>query len=143
MMGLVDDKKDGEVPVVDEARDLLLDGTEAEGTGPVGLEAELQGKLAEEVGGVDGGVVEVDGADLLGVEGVAKAAQGGGLAGAGLAGEEADAAGVDEVGEARVELVEGGQAEELLGGEVTVEGRMGEAEDVGVHQRSPCVSSPK
>ena len=105
VMRLVDHEKDREVPFLYEADDLLLDGAETEGPGPVGLQAELQGELAEEVGGVDGGVVEIDGPDLLGVERIAQAAQGRGLARAGLAGEKAEAAGPHQVLQTRVQLV--------------------------------------
>ena len=71
VMSLVDHKQDREMTFLDEPDDLLLDGAEAESPRPVGLQAELEGELAKEVGGVDGGVVQVDGTDLLGVKGVA------------------------------------------------------------------------
>jgi hypothetical protein len=67
-MGFVDDDQDGEVPVFDESLDLELDETEGHGSGPLGLEPKLESELAAEVGGVDEGVVEIDGADLVGVE---------------------------------------------------------------------------
>src|SRR5206468_5845941 len=94
--------------------------------------AHLQGELAAEVGGVDQRVVQVDGADLVGMEIVAQPPQGGGLAGAGLAGEQSEGPGVDEVAQTRVQLFEARAAEELIGAEGSLEGRMGEAESRGV-----------
>ena len=137
VMGFVHHEQNGEMAFLDETDDLLLDAPEAEGAGPVRLQAELEGELTEEVGGIDGGVVEVDGPDLFGVEGVAQAAQGRGLARAGLAREKAETPRLHEVFQARVQLVEGRGAEELVGREVPVEGDAVEAEEGGVHQPSP------
>ena len=58
----------------------------------------------------------------------------GGLAGADLAGEQADAAQFDEVPEARVGLTVGVGQEQLVGGEVVLEGQPGEGEVSQVHQ---------
>ena len=73
-MSFVDDEQDGEMPFVDEALDLELDLLLAKGhgAGPLGLEAKLKSELAAEVGGVHQGVVDIDGADLVGVEIVAE-----------------------------------------------------------------------
>ena len=81
--------------------------------------------------------MEIDGPDLLGVERIAQAAQGRGLARAGLAGEKAEAAGPHQVLQTRVQLVQGRSAEELVGQELPIEGRTDQAEETLVHQRSP------
>jgi hypothetical protein len=96
------------------------------------LEPELERQLAAEVGGIHQRVVQVDGADLVGVEIVAEPPQGGGLAAAGLAGEQAESLRIDEVAQPGVELVEHRWPEELVGGQGALEGRMGQAEDGGV-----------
>ena len=114
-MGLVDDEQDRQVSFLDETLDLVLDLAQGQGAGPLGSQAELEGELAAEVGRVDEGVVQVDGADLIGMELVAQPPQGGGLAAAGLAGEQAEGAGVDQVAQTGVELLENGGPEELLG----------------------------
>jgi hypothetical protein len=69
---------------------------------------------------------------LVGVEVLAEPAQGGGLAAAGFAGEQAESLGLDEVAQAGVELVEHRRPEELVGGQGALEGRMSETEDGGV-----------
>ena len=120
------------MPFVDEALDLELDLAKGHGAGPLGLESKLKSELAAEVGGVHQGVVNIDGADLVWVEVVAEPPQGGGLAAAGLAGEQAERLRVDEIAQSRVELVERRRPEELVGGQGTLEGRMGQAEGGGV-----------
>jgi hypothetical protein len=132
VVSLVDDEQDGEMAILDESVDLVLDESQGHGPGPLGHEAHLQGKLAAEVGGIDQRIVQVNGADLVGMEIVSQSSQGGGLAGAGLAGEQSDGPGVDEIAQARVELFEPRGPKELIGGERALEGRMGEAESQGV-----------
>ena len=58
----------------------------------------------------------------------------GGLAGADLAGQQADAAQFDEVFEARLGLSVGIGLEQLVGDEVVLEGEACEGEVSGVHQ---------
>jgi hypothetical protein len=96
------------------------------------LSPSSKGELAAEVGGIDQGVMEIDGADLVGVEIVAQPPEGGGLAAAGLASEQADGLRVDEVAQPRMELIERRRPEELVGGQGALERRMGEAEGRGV-----------
>ena len=57
----------------------------------------------------------------------------GGLAASGLAGDEADAAQIEEVAQAHLQLGHGGGGEEILDGEVLGEGVTGEAEVLAVH----------
>ena len=57
-------------------------------------------------GDIDGGVVDVERADLLGMQLVAQAPQGGGLAAPGLAGEQPHGPVLDEIPQTGVELVE-------------------------------------
>ncbi len=104
-----------------------------------GWSPSLEGELAAEVGRVDQGVVEVDGADLVRVEVLSESPEGGGLAASRLAGEQADSFGVDEIAQARVELFESRTTKHLVGGEGAQERWMGEAEGLGVevHSGSP------
>jgi hypothetical protein len=90
VVGLVEEEQDGKVSFLDEALDLGLEESEGHGPGPQGLQAEGEGDLATEVGRVDEGVMQVQSADLIGVELVAQSPQSGGLSAAGLAGEQAD-----------------------------------------------------
>jgi len=106
MVGFVDDEQDGEVAIFDESLDLLLDETEGHGARPRRLKPQRERKLSAEVGGVDQGVVQIQSADLVGVEVVAQSPQGGGLAAARLTGEQSDGPGVDEIAQTRVELFE-------------------------------------
>src|SRR5262249_22983050 len=73
VVGFVDDQQDGEMSIFDKPLDLVLDDSEGHGSGPLGLEAHFQGELAAEVGGIDEGVVQVQGADLVGMEIVSEA----------------------------------------------------------------------
>ena len=138
-LGLVEDEEDAEVALVGEATDLLLDGAQRQGAGVGRLEAELEADLATEVAGIDGGVVEIDGAYLLGVELVAQTSQGGGFAAAELAGQEAETAVLDEGTQTLVELVEPWGAEELVLLETAAEGGTAEAVKVSVHHLSSSI----
>ena len=69
-----------------------------------------------------------------GVEAGGDVAADGGLAGSDLAGEQSDAAQFDEVLEARLGLAVGAGLEQLVGGEVVLEGQPGEGEVSEVHQ---------
>jgi hypothetical protein len=114
-VGLVEQEQDGEVSFLDEALDFVLEESEGHGARPEGRKAEGESDLATEVGGVDEVVVEVKSADLIGVKVVAQSSQSGGLSASGLAGEQADGAGVDQIPQAQVQLFEHGWAEELVG----------------------------
>src|SRR5207244_1580066 len=59
VVGLVEQEQDGEVAFLDESLDLGLEEAKGHGPGPQGFQAEGQGDLAAEVGGVDQGVVQV------------------------------------------------------------------------------------
>src|SRR5262249_31953785 len=132
VVGLVEQEQDGEMSFLDEALDLSLEESEGHGAGPEGLEAEGQSEGAAEVSGVDQGVMQVEDTELVGVELVAQSPQGGGLAAAGLAGEQADGAGLDEVAQPRMQLFEHGRPEELVEREGALEGQAGQAESGGV-----------
>src|SRR5207249_1237118 len=75
----------------------------------------------------DGGERQVDGLVVLEVEGVDEAPEGNDLAGAGLAREEHDAAGLFDHLEARRELVEAGPGVEIARGDCLVEGTAAES----------------
>ena len=60
-----------------------------------------------------------------------------GLAAAAVAGDEADAAHLEEVSEADLELLGGGGREEVLGLDLVGEGMSGEAEVLAVHVSPP------
>jgi len=101
------------------------------------LEAELEGQLAAKVGAVDQGVVQIEGAHLVGVQLIAQPSEGRGLAAAGLAGEDAQGLGVDQVAQARVQLFERRRTKQLIAREGALEGQMGEAEEGFVDHDSP------
>jgi hypothetical protein len=128
VMGFVDDEQDGEVAIFDEPLDLVLDEAKGHGARPQRLKSQSERKLSTEIGGVDQRVVQIQSADLVGVEVVAQSPQGGGLAAARLPGEQSDGPGVDEIAQTGVKLFEPRGAKELIGGKGTLEGRMGEAE---------------
>jgi hypothetical protein len=71
VVGFVDDEQDGEVAIFDESLDLALDETEGHGARPLRLKPQLESQLSTEVGGVDQRVVQIQSADLVGVEVVA------------------------------------------------------------------------
>ena len=64
-----------------------------------GSDTELEGEGAIEVERRDGGVAQVEDAVVGAGQGVAEVADGGGLADAGVAGEDGEAAVVEELGE--------------------------------------------
>jgi hypothetical protein len=80
--------------------------------------------------------MQVQSADLIGVELVAQSPQSGGLSAAGLAGEQADGSGVDQVSQTRMELFEHGGPEELVSGKAALEGQAGHAEGGGIEVHS-------
>src|SRR5829696_1037083 len=110
--------------IVDEPLDLVLDEAEGHSPGPLGLEPELEGELTAEIGGVDQRVVQVQSADLVGMEVISQPPESRGLAAARLAGEQSDGFGVDEIAQAGVELFEAWAAKGLIGGEGSLEGGM-------------------
>ena len=137
MPGLVDDQ-DGQLPgLLDEPRDLVADGAVGGGAGALLGEAELPGDGLVHVEHVAGGRRDVVDAVQAGMEAGGDAAADGGLAGPDLAGQEADAAQLDEMPEARLGLAVGGGLEQLVGGEVVLEGRPGEGEVAQVHRLFP------
>ena len=83
---------------------------------------------------VAGGERDVVDAVQAGVESGSYVSADGGLAGADLAGQEADAAQFDEVLEADLGLAVGVGLEQFVGVEVVLEGQPGEGKVAGVHQ---------
>ena len=126
---------------LDQALDLLLDGPHGLGARPERLDAQLQSDLTTEVGRVDGGVVQVEGAHLIRVQVVAQAPQGGGLAAARLTGQQPQRFGVDEVSQARVQLVQSRGGKEVVFADLALEGQVRETESGGVHHDSSSGSS--
>jgi hypothetical protein len=68
VVGFVDDEQDGEVAIFDESLDLVLDEAKGHGTRPLRLKPQRERKLSTEVGGIDQRVVQIQSADLVGVE---------------------------------------------------------------------------
>ena len=143
MPGLVDDQ-DGELPgLLDEPRDLVADGAVGGGAGALLGQAELPGDGLVHVEHVAGGQRHVVDAVQAGMEAGGDAAADGGLAGPDLAGQEADAAELDEVPEARLGLAVGAGLEQFVGGEVVLEGQPGEGEVAQVHQSFSLFCLPR
>ena len=82
-----------------------------------------------------GGQRDIEDAVETGVEPAEELSAGGGFAGAGLAGEQTDAAQLEEVLQSGVGFGAGGVTEQFIGLEVIVEGEAVEGEVFEVHQR--------
>ena len=93
---LVDEQDGMDVGGVVQVQDVLLDVAEHGGAAIVGLQAEQNRQVGVELDGADRGVAHVEGAVEAGGQAVLQETQQAALAGAGLAGDGADAAGVDQ-----------------------------------------------
>ena len=125
---LVDQQDGMDVGGVVEVQDVLLDVAEHGGAAIVGLQAEQDRQVGVELDGANRGVAQVEGAVEAGGEAVLQEAQQAALAGAGLAGDGADAAGVDEQLSGGEVAFDGGQQVELRDRDLLGEGQLGEVE---------------
>ena len=128
-VGLVDEQDGMDVGGVVEVQDVLLDVAEHGGAAVVGLQAEQDRQVGVELDGTDGRMAQVEGAVEAGVQTMLQEAQQAALAGAGLAGDGADAAGVDEQPCGGEVAFDGGQEEELVDRDLLGEGQPGEIEE--------------
>ena len=94
----------------------------------VGLQAEQDRQVGVELDGTDGRMAQVEGAVEAGGQTVLEEAQQATLAGAGLAGDGADAAGVDQKLSGGEVTFDGGQEVELVDRDLLGEGQSGEVE---------------
>ena len=126
VLGLVDDEDRQLLGLLDETGDLVADRAVGGGAGALLGEAEFPCDRLVHVEDVAGGQGDVVDAVQSGVEAGGDVPADGGLAGSDLAGEQSDAAQFDEVLEARLGLAVGAGLEQLVGGEVVLEGQPGE-----------------
>jgi len=110
-----------------------LDGTEGARAVSLDGQAQLPGDGLVHVEHVAGGEVDVEEAVQARVQGACELTAGGGLARAGLAGDQADAAQLDQVGQAHLGLAQGGGGEQFIGLRRALEGEVGQSEVREVH----------
>ena len=123
------DQQDGmDMGGVVEIQDVLLDVAEHGGAAIVGLQAEQDRQVGVELDGPDRGVAHVEGAVEAGGQAVLQEAQQAAFAGAGLAGDGADAAGVDQQLSGGEVAFDGGQQVELVDRDLLGERQLGEVE---------------
>jgi hypothetical protein len=115
MVGFIDDQDGAAARVGAQAGDLGLDLAIERGAGAFDAEAHLPGDGLVEVHDVAGGERHVDDAVEAGVELREDFATGAGLAAAAVAGDQPDAAQVEEVREADLELATGGRGKQIVG----------------------------
>ena len=127
-VGLVDEQDGMDVGGVVEGEDVLLDIAEHGGAAIVGLQAEDDRQVGVELDGADGRMAQVEGAVESGGQTLLQEAQQAALAGAGLAGDGADAAGVDQQLSGGEVAFDGGQQVELVDRDLLGEGQPGEVE---------------
>lgn len=138
-MGLVDDQDGGHLALVGQQVAAAAQSQHhALAKGRHRL-AELAEHLAVQPGDADEGVGGVDDDEAGRVEPVDEGAQGGGLARADLAGDQADAALADQEAQAGLELLLAGGHEELAGGQAAAEGGDAEAVELLEHLTPPVV----
>ena len=111
----VDDEDGPGAGVGAEARHLRLDLPVERGAGAFDAQPHLPGDGLEEIHHVAGGERHIEDAIETGVELGEDAARGAGLAAAAVAGDQADAAQVEQMREADVELATAGGGEEFVG----------------------------
>ena len=125
---LVKDDDEGAAALLAGLEDLLLELGEEDALGEPGREAEAVVEVLQDVVPAEGGQRGVEGAEEVVVEAVDEAAQGDGLANAGVAGEEHDAAVALHVVEACAPLGEGVGGEHVGSLDVLGEGHALQAE---------------
>jgi len=124
----VDDEDRPCARVGTQARHLGLDLPVERRAGAFDAEAHLPGDGLEEVHHVASGERHVEDAIKTGVELGEDAARGAGLAATAVAGDQADAAQVEQMREADVELATAGRGKELVGADLLAEGVAREGE---------------
>ena len=134
MVGLVDDEHGELLGLADEAGDFGADLAVGGGAGAHGGEAEFPGESLVHVQDGSGRKGDIEDRIEAGMQGGGDAAAEGGLAAAGLAGEQAEAAQFEEVEEAGFGLAGGLGEEQLVGVGEAGEGEAGEGEVLEVHQ---------
>jgi len=139
-MRFVDHEDGPGARVAAEAGHLTLDLPVERGAGAFDAEAHLPGDGLEEVHDVAGGERDVEDAVEAGVELGEDAARGASLAAAAVAGDQTDAAQVEQVREADVELATAGRGKELVGRDFLPEGMAREGEVLAIHDQKSSSS---
>ena len=140
MMGLVDDQHRQLFGFRHQTGDLVADGLACGGAGALDGQAEFPCDLLVDVEHVAGGQRDVVDAIETGVESCGEVSADGCLAGSHLAGEQADAAQVDEMAEAGLGLAAGRGVEQFVGLGRGLEGQACEGEVLAVHHSSSFLS---
>src|SRR5206468_1342617 len=109
--------------------DLLVE----RGAASLGRQSHLPSYRLVEVHGIAGGEWHVEDLVEAGMETFHRGSRGGALAAAAIAGEDSNAAHIDEMGEARLILLRARRGEELVARNVLAEGAMREAEVLHIH----------
>ncbi len=141
MVRLVDDEQRVDARVVAKPGDFGADLPVERGAAALDGQAQLPGDGLVQVHDVAGGQGHVQDPPQPRVQRVGDHADDGGLAAAGLARDQADAAHLEQVAETGLQLARGGRGKQCIGVELVAERQGGEAEVRAVHQRGSC-SSP-
>ena len=141
-MRLVDDQDGQQFGLLNEAGDLGADGAVGGGAGALGGQAELPGDGLVHVEDVAGGEGDVVDAEQAGVEVGGDVSANGGLAAADLAGQQPEAAQLEQMHEARDRFVVGAEGEQFVGLEVGGEGEAGESEVAQIGRIGGHISCP-
>jgi hypothetical protein len=127
-VSLVDDEDRMDLVRAMKGDDMILDGAEEGGAPSARLEGEGRGEVPVELGERDGGMAEVDRHVEADGKGSHKEPHEAGLAGPGLADEDADSATLAEEGEGREGFLDAGETKKSRRIEVAGEGICGHAE---------------
>jgi len=133
VMRFIDDEDGAGAGIGAEARDLGFDLAIEGGAGALDAEPHLPGDGFEEVHDVAGGEGDIEDAIEAGMELRQHAAAGARLAAAAVARDQADAAQVEQVREADVELATAGGGKEFVGRDLLAEGMAREGEVFAIH----------
>jgi len=136
-VGFVEDDERQAVLGVQQFMEGRADTGHGFGLAEDGFMAQGGQQVAVDTGQAQEGIGEVDDEIAVRIETGGETAHAGGLAGAGLAGDQAQAAVLEQVVQASAQLVLAFGLEELLRGDIFGEGQAGEAEELLQHVSSP------
>ena len=136
VVGFVDDEDGADTRIGAEARDFVLDLAMERGAGAFDGEAHFPRDRFVEVHDVARGERDVDDAIEPGVQAGEDLATGARLPAAAIAGDEADAPQVEQMGEPDIEFATAGGGKEILRRDLGPKGMLREREMFAVHQKS-------